>query len=417
MSDVYHMVMFAPGFAPYAASENLVNSKLVLAMLGRGWKVDVISCRDEGFNYGTEWTAPWLELRDCTHEIVPQRGRAPWRVVSRLWHSLRMGHPLPGVRWAAKAVEQALVLHKKTPYDGVLSRAVSGLGHLPAMQFAHRSGLPWVANWNDPPGPLFPPPYQPQMNSTARWIWTRLIRKAISVADRNTFPCERLARFVHGRIGIPPQGKTAVIPHVMMPQVELPTYQRSDVFRVCHAGNLSAERNPQYFLDALARLRRECGDDFRLEFIGVENVDLAAMIIRYGLKDRVTFTGRLDYLSTLRRLAGSDVLLIVEAPCDEGIFLPSKLVDYIQAARPILSVSPAEGTVRDLLTTKGGGLCVDACSPEAIFQGVREMHQAWREDRLDRYRSDELGGQFRPEAVMDQYEEILRDLCRSPHRT
>lgn len=57
------------GFAPYTFSESLCNSKLVLAMMEKGWHVDVISRIDNGTNYSTEWSEPWILLKDITHQI------------------------------------------------------------------------------------------------------------------------------------------------------------------------------------------------------------------------------------------------------------------------------------------------------------------------------------------------------------
>ena len=44
---------------PYEASANLNNAKLALAMLRRGWEIDIISAFDEGFTYNRDWVAPW----------------------------------------------------------------------------------------------------------------------------------------------------------------------------------------------------------------------------------------------------------------------------------------------------------------------------------------------------------------------
>ena len=404
--------MFAPGFAPYAASENLVSSKLALAMLDRGWHVDVISRQDEGFNYGQDWVEPWLPLRPFTHEIVATRDKAPWRQISRGWHSLRMGHPLAGVRWASEAVDLAMDLHRQQRYDVVLSRAVSGLAHLPALRFCHKTQVPWIANWNDPPGYFFPPPYAPTGNPIDRFFWKRFLLQAASRANFNTFPSGRLARYVLGRLGLTNEDNVRIIPHVMMPGFQADSLPPSECFRLCHAGNLSAERNPGGILSALSRFKASPAGpvSFRLEFIGVEDVGLASLIAQHGLKDNVRFTGRLNYIDTLRRLAGNDVLVIVEAPCEEGIFLPSKLMDYVQAQRPVLSISPLRGTIRDLLSAHGGGLAVDVRSPDGILAALRGLYRQWQENQLGVYRSEALTRMFSPQTILDQYEALFEAL-------
>jgi len=64
------ILMFAPGFAPYSFSENIVNSKLALAFKEHGWDVDVISRVDEGPLYDADWDEPWLPLKPLTHTVV-----------------------------------------------------------------------------------------------------------------------------------------------------------------------------------------------------------------------------------------------------------------------------------------------------------------------------------------------------------
>jgi hypothetical protein len=42
------------------------------------------------------------------------------------------------------------------------------------------------------------------------------------------------------------------------------------------------------------------------------------------------------------------VVPIIEAPCQEGIFLPTKVGDYIGCGKYIFTVSPKEGVLSDL---------------------------------------------------------------------
>ena len=54
-----------------------------------------------------------------------------------------------------------------------------------------------------------------------------------------------------------------------------------------------------------------------------------------------------------------DVLCVIEAKMNEGIFLPSKLSDYSFLNKPILCFSPANGTLVDLINKYGGGIAID----------------------------------------------------------
>ena len=409
---MYRILMFSPGFAPYSFSENLVSSKLALAMLERGWQVEVISREDEGPLYGDHWTEPWLPLKRHTHEIRYDLGRPLIRYAQRAWDSVVLGHPIAGVRWARRALRLALRLHRSTPFDIVLSRSVSNFAHLPAIHFARRTGVPWLANWNDPPSYLFPPPYQSSGTRLRRLFWDRYFRESVGRATLNTFPTRRLAVHLYRHLGVSDLSKVRIVPHLAHDIPYPPSPQPNGVFGLCHAGNLSSERDPSRFLAALKRLLACIGSQARVRFeiIGVVDLPLRSIISKHGLEDVVTWPGRMDYLETLSRLAASSVLVVIEAPCEEGIFLPSKVADYVQVGKPILAVSPNEGAMRDLLSTDGGGLAVDCTSEDAIYQGLKHLYDAWRDGSLPSYRPDALCAKISSDAILRRYESLFHQV-------
>lgn len=408
------VLMFATGFAPYMASANLNNSKLVLAMLNRGWELDVISAVHKGFTYHNGWVDPWQPLKSVTHEIHYSHGSLPVRLAKRAWQSARLRYPIPGVRWAYEAFHEGLRLHCRQPFDFVLSRFLNEYAHLPALTFARKTGTPWLANWNDPPGPYFPPPYNYSRPPLQRMLWDRYYRDVASTADFNTFPCERLADHMLEPLGLKDKSKIKVIPHIGLESYKPKSQPKPGIFSLCHAGNLSAERNPAVLLQAIRRLLDEDkpAKPVCLEIIGVEKVALGALLDKLNLRGVVHFTGGMSYLDSLEHLASSSVTVIVEAPCEVGIFLPGKLSDYASARRPILSLSPREGTVRDEISRHGGGLVVDCTSVEDTYAGLRELYMAWREGTLDRYVSDNLRQALGAETAIPKYEELFEQLTR-----
>ena len=67
---------------------------------------------------------------------------------------------LYGNAWAALALRKGRELLSKNRYDVIMSRALPEYAHLPALILARESGIPWIANWNDPASlRLLPPPY------------------------------------------------------------------------------------------------------------------------------------------------------------------------------------------------------------------------------------------------------------------
>lgn len=410
---MYRVLLFSPGFAPYASSANIVNSKLALAMLNRGWEIDVVSAPDLTCMYGQHWGEPWSKLQPITHEIPDGGPSRPVRLAQRVWSSICLGHPIAGCRWARQSLKLAFDLHRRKKYDFVISRCLDEYAHLPAMAFAQRTGVPWLANWNDPPVCSFPPPYDLSLGRLNDWTLLRFCKAAAMRATVNTFPCERLGRYICRLLGVQYGENTHVIPNPLLCELNLQETSSADCFRLCHAGNMSAERDPQTFLLALKRLIEKRTPKIRFEVIGIESTSLMRLAQELGLEKVVAFTGRQSYLDTFRRLAASDVLVIIEAPCQEGVFLPSKFMDYAQVGRPVLSVSPLRGTMEDLLSSRGGGIAVDCTSVDSIYRGLETLYESWQEKALDEYSPRAFQRMYAPEAVVRMYENMFREILDS----
>ena len=406
---MFSILMFASGFAPYHASENIVNSKLALAMIKRGWNVKIISAKDEEVMYGTQWITPWLELKEHTHEVSYGMGNSLKRNWQRIADSLKMGYPIGGVRWARQALNIAIQLHKINSFDFVLSRSVSDFTHLPSIKFSNLAKVPMIANWNDPPGQIFPWPYNYQYNKLSVIIQKKYFQKAAQIAYFNTFPCERLYRFMKQFLSIPNEEKVAIIPHISLAGFQQSHSDQKKRFTICHAGNLSLERNPNNLLLALKKINSELPQEKQIELklLGIENVALMNRIKELDLQKVVHFMGSKNFMETMKILSESTVLAIIEAPCKEGIFSPSKFTDYIQAKRPVLAISPIPGTINDLMTVHGGGKVVGSFEMEDIYLCIKEMYKEWENGELDALLSPSLEKYVDVNTVLDLYEKLF----------
>jgi uncharacterized membrane protein YeiH len=100
--------------------------------------------------------------------------------------------------------------------------------------------------------------------------------------------------------------------------------------------------------------------------------------------------------------------VVLEAPCNQGIFFPSKFVDFVQTGRPILAVSPVNGTLADILTASGGGIVADCLSPDAVEVAIKTLYVAWKRGSLESmYGSSRLFNLFDENYVIGQYLEIF----------
>lgn len=395
---------------PYTFSEALCNAKLVYALQQSGWKVDVISRVDDGHNYSTEWQEPWMCLKPHTYEMAYPLGNKITRTWDLLRSTLQMGgYPLAGIRWARRAYQKAVALHKEKHYDVVFTRSPSDVPHIVGYKLKQRFGVRWIANWNDPSATIWPEPYTHHFSESKTKMLEKYTIQCLKAADVNTFPSQSLLDHFTEHFPFLRNQRTEVIPHIALWEtLYMPTKRaKKDKLYLCHSGNLSAERNPELLFRAMREMIDEGHSLIRLDIMGHINDYTQLLIDKYGLSGYVGCAGSYPYMEAMQRLQAYDVLVLLEARLKRGIFFASKFTDYAQSTRPILAVSPKEGFAHDMIGQYGGGVFVDNEDYQDIKRGLMKLYQAWETDSLDSvYSTQRLYEQFSALKVVDVYNHI-----------
>jgi hypothetical protein len=132
------------------------------------------------------------------------------------------------------------------------------------------------------------------------------------------------------------RGKSVCLPHVFNEDLYCQHgYPANEKIILRYIGNFYGKRQPYCLLKALRQLSSEYRAFFRIEFIGISTDSLLEMIQNYGLDGVVFINPPVSYLDSLNLMSTADVLLIIDAPTERSPFLPSKLIDYIGANKPI----------------------------------------------------------------------------------
>jgi hypothetical protein len=415
----YRILMFAPAFAPLGNSEAIVNNKLALTTLNTGWDIDIISRKITGtttYDYGSTWIEPWLALHEHTHEIYYKLGGNISRTLDITRCAMQIKYTSDGCRWAARAYNYALSLYKSQKYDVILSRAFPDYAHLPAMRIAMKTGLPWIANWNDPWRFLYQK--KSRSNDLSRelgYFHARFCRKVAKHASGITFPSEMLRKKMLPYLGENLLSKSFVVPHVALPIGTAGYYEKKNKIKFSYAGRMWPSQNPSFILNILKRYfsKNHLEEIWNFTFIGIEDVGLKNIINELGLNNNFTNLGKKGYLETLRILSESDILIVIDPPETKGMLLTSKFVDYVQAKRPILVISEKSGTLSEIISKYGGGIFADQSSSDDIEKAVHTFYIHWKECNLsDIYKSDELFDLFSPASIMLKYKEIIDTVCK-----
>lgn len=406
-----NLLVITTGYLPYAFSENICNGKLVLILKQLGHHVDVISRADDGPAYCSEWVSPWEELKDTAYEISYNVGSKWQRIFDSLKSGIRLRTiPMGGMRWGRHALAKALELHKNRAYDAVLSRSPSDIPHLVGRAFAKKTKVRWLANWNDPVVTIWPGCYAQDISSSYARIYNHAIADCLKTASINTFPSQRLLEHFKRFFPVLNHSHCKVAPHACLPKKLFPSgnYAPTPAFRICHCGNLSLERNPKLFFSAMKQVIAQTGVDIQLDIMGTQSPFVFSLAESCGVSAHVNFVGSFPFIPALEYMQNCDLLLLLEAQLDEGIFFASKITDYVQTGRPILAVSPHRGFASDIIKNYGGGISVDNENMSDIVKGLTIMVQSWMRNNLEKsYSTENLYNQFSAETIQNIYSELL----------
>jgi hypothetical protein len=406
------ILMFAPFFPPKQDAEAITNGKLVLAMLKKGWKVDVITMPHRAMGYANNG-ATFFSYAEEVSLPVP-KSIPKWLSLfrDRIRATVKARHSISGITWTDHAYMAGLKLSIEKTYDVILSRCWPGEAHLPALRLSRKTGIPWVANWNDPwPPEVNPPPYGFGPKRKLSMFKIHYLRDVCRTASHHTFPSAGLRDYM-GVVQPAFLHRASVIPHIAFPRQRSAEATCKETFVICHAGFLGTNRDPSTFFDGLRRFvsGMHLLPKIKVVFLGNSYTfeESRAIHIPDPLKGMVEVLPWADYETSMDVMATASVLLLIEGRMNEGIYLPSKLADYAETGRPILAMSPLNGTVADLIRTLGGGVLADQTSPDSVAESIERLYRPWLQGSLEKkYDGALLLDYFSETSVLSKYQDLF----------
>lgn len=379
--------MIATGFPPFLFSENICNGKLALACLEEGIDLKVISKEDQGPLYGSEWISTFLPLQNILNQIKYPTGNKLNRLIDVCYSGTIMnGYFIEGIRWARRAYYEALKLLKKEKFDAIITRSPNDISHLIGYKLKKKTGVKWIANWNDPADPIWPGVYKHQYADKIQNSKYKFTKKLLNFADVNTFPSDSLRQHFISNFPSLINSNTAVLPHIGLgiknnnPQ---DLYIKGNKLLFLHSGNLSGERKIENLCFALNKIIEEGFSDFEFHIMGNLSEENKCIIDRYALDNYVKVLGSLPFGDSLNKMREYDVLVLVEAILENGIFFASKITDYIEANRPILAISPKKGFAKDFILESDGHYFVDNQDRNLIYEKIMNIITDWGNNNLN----------------------------------
>lgn len=328
-----------------------------------------------------------------------------WRLAKRLIYLPDSERP-----WANRLARTILARNLIASDDVLVTFGQPMSDHLAGLSIKRRLGVPWIAHFSDPwsDNPYLSP------NPVSRFRLRAMEREVVTAADRLLFTSSETLDLVMRKYPAGWRAKASVLPHGFDPQFHcpaVPARERDGALVLRHLGNFYGPRNPRTLLQALALLlRTQPGvlDNVRIElvgrWVGHEGWSLAGT----GLPDRlICFRKPIGYEDSLREMRSADALLIIDAPFEQNVFFPSKLVDYLWARRPILALTPP-GTSAGIVAASGGVLASPE-SPETIAAGLVETIERLRAGTLGAPNEDVVA-RYDARGIAEAFDRVVNEL-------
>lgn len=363
---------------------------------------------------------------------------AAYRLNSSLWNRWNR-RPDEYAAWkpaALRAVEEFARARDYAP-DAVVTFSQPAIDHLVGLELKRRFRAPWIAHFSDP---WVDNPFH-QNDDATRAFNLAAEREVIDAADRIVFTSRETVDLVMSKYPPAWRDKARVLPQCYDPQLYPARETRGDARRegdgtkhdgaehgdhnskiidsnskivVRYVGNFYGARTPAPLIAALAALHAADEATLRdvvFELIGVTDDLLVAKAgvgsLPPGL---IASSPPVGYSESLRLMAEADGLLVIDAPADVSVFLPSKLIDYVGAARPVFGFSP-RGAAASLIA-RLGGWTVDPSDARAAPDALKNFLTYLRARRGDAgaWGQPDVRREYEATHLAAKFEEIVREL-------
>ena len=395
-----HILVIAPASIPITGAEAICNVKLLRVLSENGYKIDLISKRMKYTHY-PETNLAELVLNLNSVNTIEVDNKISLKVI---WQHLCclfiFGTVFKGAHWAYCVLKVAKELCKKNQYDAIITK--NSPSELLGYYFKKKNGIKWIATWNDPyPTKKYPKPYGNGVNAKL-FILERPLLKKMEEADYHIFPNQRIRDYMGNYINIPAE-KTRIIPHVVIPREHIDTPHEN--LKIVHLGNVLPPRDATPFLRALSEFIKNKQDaKIEIAFIGQTPQSIKDYIKTTHLEKYVKVFLPVKYEESQEILETYDIQLIVEAPCEEGIFLPTKVSDSMQLGKPIFTISPSVGVLNDLYKKGHISYFSSVKDEKDILATLEQVYNDFTNGKLKTF---SLEKSYSPQTIFQQYDEII----------
>lgn len=406
------ILFIAPSSYPVNGPEAMVNAKHIYALTEAGYDVDLMcrGVRENSNFYPSESNAPYFFHK--VKSIHTIKVDTQWNINTLFRHFkvlAKTGYIYKAADWSVDAIKYCEENLNISDYDYVFTKDYPS--EIVGVYLAKKYNIRWIPTWNDPYMlKKYPFPYGEGTEYRESFFRMRLIKDIGKYAYKHIFPSPRLRNYMLSYMYGMNEKDCVVMPHILVERSKDKGSSLSgETLKIIHAGSIGIQRDPMNLLRALKKFI-DCNPERKVELTflgiiqGISEEVVMGEIKRLGLEQSVSFHKPVKYDESFRIVEKYDVCLILEAPCNEGIFLPSKLIDYLQNNKPVFSLSPKNGTLNDLYSKRIVDYFADVTSVESIYTEMGKIYNDFVNEKMikDKNLSD-----FEISGIIDLHKNVI----------
>lgn len=286
------------------------------------------------------------------------------------------------IGWKSIATKVASKLLKKEHFDLIFATAPPQTDFLIGVKLKKKFKIPLVVDyrdaWLDLPFKYFPTPLH-------RYLNKRLEKKVLKAADKVIVTHRQVKEKILRRFPFINYNEILILSQGFDPEdfqsVNAEKKVKPIKMRIVHSGTFYADRSPQVFLHALAKVLKESPKlrgRIEVRFIGNARNEDMQRVKRLDLQNTVEFTGYLSHAECVKQLVSADVLWFV---IDNDFQTPGKLYEYFGARKPILA-SINDGYTKQLIQESQSAVCVPLKDISSHEKAIIELFKKFEQKKL-----------------------------------
>lgn len=240
-------------------------------------------------------------------------------------------------------------------YDYIHSISCPETAHLIALEIKKMTGLPWIAQFNDPWVENVNKDFRsPRFHIIDAKLEEQVAKNADVIIHSNKVIFENWVE----RYGHELMNKATILPFSfnipVLPSIQIKNHNARPL-KIYHIGNMYASRSAKSFFDAVKVIeeKEKSCPLFDISFIGSLPHSEIEYAKRLGLRSNVSFKGTLPPEQLESYYNEADMFLVIDMNIGRSASWPSKLMLYHYYRKPILSITTKGSIIEDDMIASG----------------------------------------------------------------